>query len=53
MKDYKSTEKRLAQWFEESRDLTVELGQEKCLVILGVSQEHYIAEVLSKSRALN
>jgi hypothetical protein len=34
-------------------DLTVELGQEKCLVILGVSQEYYLAEVVSKSRALN
>jgi hypothetical protein len=34
-------------------DLTLELGKEKCLVILGVSQEHYLAEVVSKSRALN
>jgi hypothetical protein len=33
-------------------DLTVELGQEKCLVILGVSQEYYLTEVVN-SRALN
>ena len=33
-------------------DLTLELGKEKCLVILGVSQEHYLAEVVSKSRKI-
>ncbi len=34
-------------------DLSIELGKEKCLVILGVSQEYYIQEVVANQRALN
>jgi hypothetical protein len=33
-------------------DLSVELGKEKCLVILGVSQKSYIEEVRKKGRGL-
>lgn len=33
-------------------DLSVELGKEKCLVILGVSQEYYLEEVRKNGRGL-
>jgi hypothetical protein len=33
-------------------DLSVELGKEKCLVILGISQEYYEKEVLADKRGL-
>lgn len=33
-------------------DLSIELGKEKCLVVLGVSQEYYIEEVRKKGRGL-
>lgn len=33
-------------------DLTVELGKEKCLVILGISQEFYEEEILANKRGL-
>jgi hypothetical protein len=33
-------------------DLTVELGKEKCLVILGISQEFYEQEILANKRGL-
>jgi hypothetical protein len=33
-------------------DLSIELGKEKCLVILGVKQEYYIQEVVANQRGL-
>ena len=33
-------------------DLSIELGQQKCLVILGVSQEYYLEEVRKNGRGL-
>jgi len=33
-------------------DLSIEIGKEKCLVILGVSQEYYIEEVRKNGRGL-
>ena len=33
-------------------DLSAELGKEKCLVILGVSQEYYLQEVVANQRGL-
>ncbi|MBA3924181.1 MAG: hypothetical protein H0X31_21775 [Nostocaceae cyanobacterium] len=33
-------------------DLTVELGKQKCLVVLGVSQQHFLENVLPLKRGL-